>query len=73
MQGDAYDLAHTLHGVLDAPAAAVVSSLPLLNKPDAARLALLTEAFQLMRPDGCFVQFTYGMVSPIPRRSSRPY
>ena len=69
VQGDAYDLAGTLAGVLDEPAAAVVSSLPLLNKPDAVRLGLLREAFQLMRPEGCFVQFTYGMVSPIPRRS----
>lgn len=69
VQGDAYNLSRTLAGVLDEPAAAVVSSLPLLNKPDAERLALLDEAFQLMRPEGCFVQFTYGMVSPIPRRS----
>jgi phosphatidylethanolamine/phosphatidyl-N-methylethanolamine N-methyltransferase len=69
VQGDAYDLARSLAGVLDEPAAAVVSSLPLLNKPDAVRLALLKEAFQLMRPEGCFIQFTYGMISPIPRRS----
>jgi phosphatidylethanolamine/phosphatidyl-N-methylethanolamine N-methyltransferase len=69
VQGDAYNLAQTLEGVLDEPAAAVVSSLPLLNKPDAVRLALLEEAFQLMGPEGRFVQFTYGMVSPIPRRS----
>ena len=47
----------------------MVSSLPLLNKPDRERLALLDEAFQLMRADGCFIQFTYGMVSPIPRRA----
>ena len=69
VQGDAYNLSRTLAGVLDEPAAAVVSSLPLLNKPDRERLALLDEAFQLMRADGCFIQFTYGMVSPIPRRA----
>jgi phosphatidylethanolamine/phosphatidyl-N-methylethanolamine N-methyltransferase len=68
VRGDAYDLTRTLAGVLEAPATAVVSSLPLLNKPDAARLDLLQQAFGLMRPGGCFVQFTYGMVSPMPRR-----
>jgi phosphatidylethanolamine/phosphatidyl-N-methylethanolamine N-methyltransferase len=69
VQGDAYNLKRTLKGELDGKAAAVVSSLPLLNKPDPERLSLLREAFELMRPDGCFVQFTYGMISPIPRRS----
>ena len=68
IQGDAYNLARTLDGVLDGPAAAVVSSLPLLNKPDIERLSLLDQAFGMMRPEGCFIQFTYGMVSPIPRR-----
>ena len=41
VQGDAYNLRDTLAGVLDAPAAAVVSSLPLLNRPDPDRVALL--------------------------------
>ncbi len=68
VQGDAYDLGATLAGVLDEPAAAVVSSLPLLNKPDNDRLELLADAFDMLHPAGVFVQFTYGMVSPIPRR-----
>ena len=67
IQGDAYALATTLAGHLEAPAAAVVSSLPLLNRPDHDRIRLLGEAFGLMHPDGTFVQFTYGMVSPVPR------
>ncbi|MFZ9500201.1 MAG: class I SAM-dependent methyltransferase [Beijerinckiaceae bacterium] len=69
VQGDAYDLAGALKGVLDGPACAVVSSLPLLNRPDADRLKLLADAFDLIGPRGVFVQFTYGMVSPIPRRT----
>ena len=69
VQGDAYDLPTTLDGVLDAPAAAVVSSLPLLMKPDPQRLSLLRDAFALMAPGGRFVQFTYGMISPIPRKA----
>lgn len=68
VQGDAYDLARTLRGRLDQPPAAVISSLPLLNKPELHRLSLLADAFNMMRDDGVFVQFTYGMVSPVPRR-----
>lgn len=67
LQGDAYRLGERLKGVLDAPAAAVVSSLPLLMKPERQRCALLAEAFEHMAPDAPFVQFTYGPVSPIPR------
>ncbi len=67
VRGDAYALDRTLRGVLSGPVAAVVSSLPLLTRPETERLALLDQAFGLMGPDGCFVQFTYGMGSPIPR------
>lgn len=67
VQGDAYDLPATLAGALEAAPVAVVSSLPLLTKPEAVRLRLLADALALMEPDGVFVQFTYGMVSPAPR------
>ncbi len=67
VHADAYDLRHGLDGVLSVRAAAVVSSLPLLNKPEARRLALLQDAFALMQQGGSFVQFTYGMNSPVPR------
>ncbi len=69
VRGDAYDLGRTLGDILDEPIAAVVSSLPLLNKPEQARHALLAHAFELMAPDGVFVQFTYSFVSPIPRKA----
>lgn len=71
VQGDAYHLGESLRALLDEPAAAIVSSLPLLNKPERERLRLLTEAFGLMAPDGCFVQFTYGMTSPVPRKNTK--
>ncbi len=67
VEGDAYRLAATLRGRLDAPPAAIVSSLPLLNKPEPMRAALVAEAFELMPPEGRFVQFTYGLKSPVPR------
>ncbi len=71
VQGDAYNLAESLNGLLDEPAAAIVSSLPLLNKPERERLGLLTDAFGLMAADGCFVQFTYGLISPVPRKNAK--
>ena len=49
------------------PIAAVVSSLPLLNQPPRRREKLIGDAFALMGPSGVFVQFTYGLLSPIPR------
>ena len=73
VQADAYALRESVHAILDEPAAAVVSSLPLLNKPDAQRLSLLEDAFALMGPDGRFVQFTYGMHSPMPRDAAVNY
>ncbi len=69
VQGDAYDLPRTLAGLEGRPIAAVVSSLPLLNQPPALRAKLIADAFALMGPDGVFVQFTYGLVSPIPRET----
>jgi phosphatidylethanolamine/phosphatidyl-N-methylethanolamine N-methyltransferase len=67
LQGDAYTLRRTLAGLTDRPIRAIVSSLPLLNQPSARRAALIDDAFALMTPGGVFVQFTYGMASPIPR------
>jgi phosphatidylethanolamine/phosphatidyl-N-methylethanolamine N-methyltransferase len=67
IKGDAYRLTETLGDRLAEPAAAVVSSLPLLMKPETQRLALLADAFTLLAPAGRFIQFTYGPVSPIPR------
>ena len=67
LQGDAFALRGTLAGLSDRPIRAVVSSLPLLNQPSARRSALIADAFALMAPGGVFVQFTYGMASPIPR------
>jgi phosphatidylethanolamine/phosphatidyl-N-methylethanolamine N-methyltransferase len=67
VQGDAYRLKRLLGSLLRQPAAAVVSGLPLFNKPLKFRLRLLTDAFTLLTPGGPFVQFTYAVVvSPIP-------
>ena len=47
--------------------AAVVSSLPLLIRPEGDRFELLDQAFEMMAQEGLFVQFTYGLTeSPMP-------
>ena len=72
LQGDAYSLKRTLGEMLEHPAAAVVSGLPLLTKPLRTRLRLINEAFGLMHRDAAFVQFTYSMAAPpIPKGLSR--
>src|SRR6266581_1844062 len=54
VQGDAYSLRRLLVGLLQEPAAAVVSGLPLFTKPLRMRLRLIYEAFSLMRPSAPF-------------------
>ena len=66
VQGDAYNMARTLDGLVDRPAAAVVSSLPLFTRPVEERRSLVEQAFGLCRPDAPFIQFTYAVVSPMP-------
>jgi phosphatidylethanolamine/phosphatidyl-N-methylethanolamine N-methyltransferase len=67
LQGDAYRLRKLVQGTLKEPAAAVVSSLPLLTKPLRTRLRLTADVMALTKPNAPFVQFTYGMLPPIPK------
>ncbi|MCX2724483.1 class I SAM-dependent methyltransferase [Roseibium salinum] len=74
LQGDAYSLRRSLsaaggfladdedgnHG-LDG----IVSSLPLLTRPESVRNLLLEEAFQLLKPGAPFIQFSYGLLAPV--------
>ena len=69
VQGDAYDVAETLDGIVTEPCGGFVSSLPLLTKPPEQRLALMRAAHALSRPYAPFVQFTYGVAPPIPPRA----
>jgi phosphatidylethanolamine/phosphatidyl-N-methylethanolamine N-methyltransferase len=67
IQGDAYRLRRLLESSLKEPAAAVVSGLPLLTKPLRTRLRLMADVIALLRPGAPLVQFTYGVVPPIPK------
>ena len=67
VQGDAYALRDSLGDLLDAPASAVVSGLPLVTKPMLTRLKLIRDAFTALAPGAPFVQFTYSVAPPIPK------
>ncbi len=67
VQGDAYALRASLDKVLDAPASAVISGLPLVTKPMLTRLKLIRDAFLALAPGAPFVQFTYSVAPPIPK------
>ena len=70
VQGDAYRLRRTVQNYVSDPAAAVVSSLPLLTKPLRTRLRLMADVMALTAHGAPFVQFTYGLVPPIPKSLS---
>ena len=68
VQGDAYSMRRLLESLLLQPAAAVVSGLPLVTKPIRMRWRLIRDAFDLMVPGAPFVQFTYSVAAPLPKR-----
>ncbi len=68
VQGDAYSMRRLLDTLLLQPAAAVVSGLPLITKPITLRLRLIRDSFDLMVPGAPFVQFTYSVAAPLPKR-----
>lgn len=46
---------------------AVISGLGLLSMPRTLQKAIVEAAFSVLKPDGSFVQFTYGPKSPLAR------
>ena len=70
IQADAYNLRRI--DFPDAPISGIISSLPLVTRPDAQRLDLLANSFELMLPGAPFVQFSYSWFSPVPMRG-RPF
>ena len=49
----------------DGPADAIVSGLGLLTMPPSLQREILAAAFDCLRADGVFVQFTYGPAAPV--------
>ena len=71
IEGDGYGIDVTLAGHLTAPAAAIVSSLPLTTKPVKERLDMINRAFGLMHANAPFIQFTYAVKSPVPVKTAK--
>jgi len=74
LQGDAYDLRGTLSrpgGFLSDSTEnlhaldGIVSSLPLLTRPEPQRRAFLSEALDVLKPGAPLIQFSYGLVAPV--------
>jgi phosphatidylethanolamine/phosphatidyl-N-methylethanolamine N-methyltransferase len=69
IEGDAYGIKQTLGNVLakqKKPVSAIVSSLPLLTRPEIERQRLLLDALALGAERAPFIQFTYGGKPPVP-------
>jgi phosphatidylethanolamine/phosphatidyl-N-methylethanolamine N-methyltransferase len=71
IHGDAYAIAKTLRTVTDLPVDAIVSSLPLLTRPEQVRAKLVEEALALGTAGTPFIQFTYGNQPPAPAGTLR--
>ena len=67
IEGDARRLRRLLAPLGITDAAAVVSSLPLVSMPRMTMNRILAESFALLGEGRPFIQFTYGVVSPIAR------
>lgn len=66
LQGDAYAPGAALErAIRGRRIAAVVSSLPLMTRPDAGREAAVSAYLRLMEPDRPFIQFTYAPGLPV--------
>lgn len=63
--GDAFQLRDTLAGRVTPPFATVISGLPLLNFPVAQSRGLLADILDLLAPGAPFIQFSYGLSSPV--------
>jgi len=66
--GDAQNLPSLLrrHGV--GHVKAVVSSLPMLSMKKSLQYRIASAAFACLEPGQPLIQFTYGLLSPLPRR-----
>lgn len=67
--GDAAELTRILRPLGAHDAAAVVSGLPLLSMKRSVVRAIVEESFAVLAPGAPFIQFTYGLFSPVPRRA----
>jgi phosphatidylethanolamine/phosphatidyl-N-methylethanolamine N-methyltransferase len=65
IEGDASELDMLLRARGVSRISAVVSSLPMLLIPEQAQFDILQKSFAMLEEGGMFVQYTYGLRSPI--------
>src|ERR1700761_4926993 len=65
IQGDAFDLDHTLRAPGGTAFGPIVSSLPLLNHPMAQRLAYMQAVTRRLAAGAPLIQFSYGNHAPV--------
>lgn len=65
VRGDAYDIGTSLPNVQPGTLSAIVSSLPLLTRPPAQRVAFLRHALAYLAPGAPFIQFSYSLAPPV--------
>src|ERR1041385_2757961 len=66
IQGDAFQFAKLLEGVVAQRYAAIISGLPLLNFPVEIRRQLIEAALDRLQPGAPYIQFSYGTKPSIP-------
>jgi phosphatidylethanolamine/phosphatidyl-N-methylethanolamine N-methyltransferase len=71
LQGDARNLKNLLAQAGITEVKMVISSLPLLSMDTLDCQRIVASAFEVLPPEGEFLQFTYGPVSPVSRETRR--
>jgi phosphatidylethanolamine/phosphatidyl-N-methylethanolamine N-methyltransferase len=68
IQGDARHLDRELKAIGIERISAVVSGLPLMAMPKRVQREILDASFRVLEPGAPYIQFTYSLFSPLPRR-----
>ncbi len=69
--GDARNTSDIVKALGIGQVGAVVSSLPLLNMPHDVRHEIVNSCFKALKKDGLYIQYTYGLVSPVPKPNQK--
>ena len=68
MTGDARSLSVLIPDEIKGNVETVISGIPMMNISAKMQTELIQASFEIMRPKGSFLQFTYGPLSPLPAK-----
>lgn len=66
IQGDAQNLQGVLPDYIQGKIGSIISGIPFLSMPLKVRHNIIESCFQVLKPKGHFIQFTYGLRSSLP-------